>query len=505
MTAAPGGLAAGPAGATAALAPGGDSFLVPSIAIIGALFLGSALANALGGAAWLLAVFWLPAALYLAFQAPLHLAVRVFLLLALVLESADEAAGNGYWVPPLTPASTIFYYGLNRFTGISALSVSMFHLLAVALFVRGRRARRPRGYVHAPKEAICALAVLFFAVVTMELYGLARGGRLQPSFWQVIQPLCLPIVGLAFMYAVRGTRDLRALAEIVVCAAVTKGLLVVWVYEVVCRPLNVKPFFATTHSDSVTFDAALLILAAIAVELRDRRSVRRFILIGAFLVVAVVMNNRRLAFVGMVGGAAALFAYLRKDGLRKRMGRLVLVMSPFLAGYVVVGGHSPHPLFAPAALVVSIFEQKDRSSGMRDIENYNLITTMRQMPIVGPGLGFEYQEAVTADNIAGVFSLYRYIGHNSVLWLLSVGGYLWFVLIWMIYAVHSFFASRAYRLARTGTERAASLAAAAVLVVCLAQNWGDMGFHSYVNLMIFSVAFTVAAKVCALRDTRSGM
>jgi hypothetical protein len=98
------------------------------------------------------------------------------------------------------------------------------------------------------------LKVFAITLAVMELYGVfLRGGQGQPSYWQLIHPVSLVLASAAMLYSIRGPRDFRALGTIIVVSAVTKGLLVAWVYEVVCRPMNIRPFYATTHSDSVTF------------------------------------------------------------------------------------------------------------------------------------------------------------------------------------------------------------------------------------------------------------
>src|SRR5262249_24046674 len=160
------------------------------------------------------------------------------------------------------------------------------------------------------------------------------GGQGQPSYWQIIQLATMPFCALAFLYSVRGPRDFRALGTIIVVAALTKGLLVFWVYHVVCKPLGVVPFYATTHSDSVTFAIGTLIVASIMVEQRDKRSMWRALLVAPILMMAIVMNNRRLAFVGVGTGVFTTYALLRPSPFKKKLTKWLIALAPVFVVYV---------------------------------------------------------------------------------------------------------------------------------------------------------------------------
>jgi O-antigen ligase len=188
---------------------------------------------------------------------------------------------------------------------------------------------------------------------------------------------------------------------------------------------------------------------------------------------------------------------LRPSPFKRTLMRSLVFVLPVFAIYVRVGGTSDNAFFAPAALIHSVMSGEDRSSLTRDIENYNLIVTLRENKIFGPGFGSEYIEAVRADDISVGFSLYKFIAHNSVLWLWSLGGLVGFALLWMVYPVQAYFSARGYRLGRTPIERAAGLATLAGTATALAQDWGDMGFNSYTNVAMFAGCYAVAAKLCA--------
>jgi hypothetical protein len=477
---------------------GYDSFFWPSVGIILLVFFGSVLAEELGGAAIVLAFVWVPAVAYVFLRAPPHLGARLLFLLALFLEPPDEKAGAGYWVSPLKPASDAYFAGMQRM-GFTGISLPLVFFLSLALLFRASRGRKPKGYVAPPRQAVTTFVWFLGALLVLEAYGMIGGGSVKPSFWQLHHMLHLGVIGLTFLYAFRGPRDLRAIGTTVVVAAVAKGLLVFWVYEIVCRPLNVKPTYATTHSDSVLFGAALLVLGVDLLEHREKKRLLRLIYVGLFIVVSIVMNNRRLAFVGVAAGALAIFSALKTSPLKRKASKVGLVLAAVVSLYVWVGGHSKATVFAPAVLITSVIEQKDSSSESREIENYNLIATLKKHPILGPGFGHEYIEFVRAEDISEAFPMYKYIAHNSVLWLWSFGGLLGFAGLWMVHAVAALFAARGYRLAETPLERSAGLTALAVILVCMLQEWGDMGICAFSPTILLAASYAVGAKLCGAR------
>ncbi len=476
-----------------------DTFIWQSLLIVFVTFILAVIADQLGAAAPILVVLWGPAVFYVMFRLPPHITARILLLLGLVLESPDERPGNGYWTPPFVPASTIMYESLRKWLGIPGASFPLFPFLCLILYLRARKLKPRPGEVRPPPEAQKSLKYYVLGLIAFLAWGMLRGGQFQPAYWQLMVPFTTWLCALAFLYSVRTTADLRALGTVIVTAAVTKALQVIWVYEVVCRPLNIKPFHATTHSDSITFASAIIVAAAALFEQRSKENVRRMLWVVPLMILAIVMNNRRLAFVGVVGGVITAYALMRSGPTKKKITRALLIAAPFMFAYVKIGAKFPNnPLFMPAQQLASVTEQKDASSITRDIENYNLIVTLKSSRIFGTGFGHEYIEAVQADDIthgASAHLLYRYIPHNTVLGLWAYVGPAGMAILWIPFLTLAFFAARAYRLSQKPLERAACLSALGMTTSVLAQYWGDMGLYSYPATLAFSAAFAVVTKL----------
>jgi hypothetical protein len=473
-----------------------DPFFNESIILIGGLFSLSVIAGLMAGAAVALTIAWIPLFCYALFVAPVNITGRCLLLAGIFIEPPDMVPGSGYWISPLDAINETFYGSLKNVTGIPGLSVPLCFVCAGILYYRARRVPRYRDNPLPPVPAVKSLRYFVFALAAIEAYGVIRGGQFGPSFFQILHLMTRPLVAMALLYAIRGEEDVRAYGTIIVVVACARGLLVAWVYFIVCMPQGIAPEYATTHGDSVIFDAAVLVVVANHISVRTKRSLWRMLIVSVYMLAAITMNNRRLAFVGLGGGIVGMLLWLPPSPTKKRVMRSVVYLVPVFIGYVLYGADQKGPLYGPARLVLSVLSQEDTSSDSRNIENDNLVATLEEHPLTGTGFGWEYKEVVRLYDISEFFPLYRYIAHNTVLWLVSIGGAVGFFFLWRTYATAAFFSARGYLLALSDNDRAGALAGIGIVVVCIASDWGDQGLVSYPSLVIFGAVFAVASNVC---------
>ena len=454
-------------------------------------------------------VVWGPLLFWAMARQKLWKSLRTYLVLALFIEAFSEvmfrAKGEGgYWDSVMWPAAVAFYGTIKELSGLPGASLPVFFFVTVGLLGRAVWGRKSADWVAPPRFARNALLLFLGTVVALSVIGIARGGQIEWTFRQTIHMLQLPIVGLLFLYALRVPHDLAAVGTAFVLTAVVRSLLVVYVYVGVCVPQGItqlpgKPEWCTTHSDTVLFVTALVILFAHALEQRSKKVILRGLGLGAIIFLGIVLNNRRLAFVSL--GIAPLVIYLALDpSKRKRRVTMALaVVVPLLVGYVLVGSESTSDsaLLKPAKSIVSVLDQKDTSSLSRDIENENLIYTLSQSPIIVRGFGHEYLASPNNPpvDLSEVFQNYRLIAHNGVLWLWSLAGVVGFALLWLVYPLAGTLALRGYRAADTSLERSAALASLGGIAVCVVQIWGDQGLSSYMTLVTFGVCFAVASRL----------
>jgi hypothetical protein len=427
--------------------------------------------------------------------APPHRIALAFFFLAIVVDNPKEHPAEGNWTSPIYPLGLFLYENLNNLTGVSALRFSAADVLFAILFLAALLRTPRRDQVRAPPALHLALAAAWIAVVWMEAWGLGRGGDFKASLWQVRPLFWAPVIAYVLAAGLRGPRDHAAVGKAVVVAAVVKAASGAYYYFVVSRELGHYPQYATTHSDSVLFVMAAVIAVAYALEARTVRAALAAIAILAPVLLGVMVNGRRLAYVSLVGSIAAMVLMLPPGLVRRTARRVAVAGTPVAAGYLMVGWSSDHFLFAPARKVASLFSQADRSALMRDIENFNLVVCWKQHLYLGTGFGHEYDELTRPEGMQQVFSLYRYIAHNSVLWLENAGGYVGFTAFWALLVVLAYFAARAYRFARSPTDRAAALAALSVVVVFGVQAYGDMGLNSWTAMYFLGMGLALSSKL----------
>jgi hypothetical protein len=461
-----------------------------------------------------LILFWGPLLVWVMARHRVWKSLRIYLVLALFIEPFSEAmfkdmgevatGEGGYWDTVMWPAAVAYFGTLKEFAGIPGASLSVFFFVTVGLLYRAVRGKKAEGWTAPPKFARQAMVAFLGMVIALAALGIVRGGGVEAAFRQTIYLIQLPLVALLFLYALRVPEDLASVGTAFVTAAIARSLLVLYVYVGVCAPAGItrlpgKPEWCTNHSDSVLFVTALIILLAHALEQRTRKIVGRALLLAAPILLGLALNNRRLAFVSLAAAPLVIYLALKPSKRKRRVTWTLALAMPLMIGYVLVGSEiaSPSPLLKPAKLVVSVMDQKDSSSISRDIENENLIYTLRQSPVVPQGFGHQYQYSPNNPpvDLGPLFANFRLIAHNGVLWIWSLAGVVGFSLLWMIYPLGSTLALRAYRAARTPVERSASLAALGAIVVCVVQIWGDQGFNSYMTLVTFSVAFAVATRL----------
>ena len=100
------------------------------------------------------------------------------------------------------------------------------------------------------------------------------------------------------------------------------------------------------------------------------RSNRRWFMLPVLLVavMGLVINNRRLAIVGLLANVALIYLVLPRSQLKRSITRNILILLPLVGIYVAVGWQSNSAVFGPVRMLSSVLSKDDRSSGTRDIE-----------------------------------------------------------------------------------------------------------------------------------------
>jgi O-antigen ligase len=433
---------------------------------------------------------------------PLRWSVLTLLFLGATLEAPYEAFAEYRFRTPWYLAGTALLGNLNLVTHVAALKFSGFDVLVVYLLLvhAVRRLKRSRidggGYTPLPRPLLLGAVVSASTLLLFWAWGLVKGGDFGNSLWQMQKPLYVPVLIVVLHTGLRGSRDLPALAKVLLGAAVYRALLATYIHFTVLNADGSPMAFATTHGDSILFAAAVVLICVIWNERVELR--RRWLLIVPALVIleGMVANGRRLVWVSLAGAMAIVALISPWTAWKRRMARALIAGAPLAVLYLAAGWHSDAAVFRPAAMIRSVVESDtDSSSRWRDMENMNLVWNISAHPFFGIGFGHEYVEYRTLDSVAGAYPMYRYIPHNSVLGLFAFTGALGVAGIWSLLVATVFLAARAYHRAHRPADRAGALMCIVFVFLYVNQTYGDIGVGLWISPLTVAPAAVLAGKL----------
>jgi hypothetical protein len=495
------GLAVGLAGRVARLAAGprlGNAALLCGVGLVTA----GAAALARGGP-WLAAApVALCALLWVLWTVPLRWSVTASLFLVLSLDQTGDAMG--VWRSPAGVLGDLLKENLDKIFVGSGLKLSGFELLTLLLYAVAfwRRAhgdaKDTRGQEQTAGVLRGANLVFLAGLAYATVLGLATGGSTKFAIVQLRPLLHLPALYLLFHLTYRGAADHLTLAKLILVTATLKAGLAVWVDR------NIAPYammrkweFSTSHGDSILFAVAMLVVITHLMERPDRRRLIQAALWLPPIAWGTLHNHRRLAYLAMGTALLCIYAISPWSGWKRRFTRAGLVLVPAVALYLAVGWTSPQSaIFAPVRMLRTVSDAKvDRSTLYRDVENWNLASSIQEAPVLGRGFGHPFTEYIKGDDISRVFELYAIEPHNAVLGLLLFGGLFGFTTMWGLLGVGIYLAARAYRHAVVPEDRAAALTAMSAVVICAVLTFGDMGQVYSQYQVLLPLALVVAGKL----------
>ncbi|HMI92347.1 MAG TPA: O-antigen ligase family protein [Polyangiales bacterium] len=331
-----------------------------------------------------------------------------------------------------------------------------------------------------------SILLCFTGMFALWFWGILRGGSAYQTLFQTHSFLVQLLLALAVMTTCKTRAHVRMLGIVIVSAAVYRAGVLFTFYLSVAQYLPEKLPTLTDHADSVLFVVGLFIVLLNALERRTPDAMLCAVLMTAVMFTAMVMNNRRIAWLDVGAGFAATYLLMPKGPLKKRMTIALTAMSPLLVAYIAIGWGSPTGIFKPVGSISTMFgDNQDPSSIMRDIENYNLLRTLKGNPLLGSGWGHEYVEEVVAYSIADIFPQYRFLPHNSLLGIVAFTGLIGFTMIWQFVMVSNYMLARVCFESKDKVLRVAAHASLIAVITVIVQFWGDVGFnHLGVNCVL---------------------
>jgi uncharacterized membrane protein SirB2 len=406
--------------------------------------------------------------------------------------ATDKLLYCGYWRSPFQFFGPLFVSvpGL----GLFPWQIALLALAPLCLLRPGALRRRAPLLDGAIVLSFASLAVTF-------LWGVTRGGSAYNAYYQLWRFLVALLVGLLVLSVIRSSRDVKGLGTTVVLAALVRATLAMYFYwEVVRGRIDPIPPYMTTHDDTLLFVAGIVIVLSWALA-RERASAwMGAALATAYIVYAVILNDRRLAWIEILLALVLMYFVLPRGRVHRRVNRALLFAAPVLVVYVIVGWGRQGGIFEPVHALSTAGSNDDSSSLARQEEIRNLLYTLSVAgnPLLGTGWGMPYQKLTSVyANFGPEWWQYLYMPHNSLLAIAVFGGLVGLGGIWLVVPVAAFLAMRGYRGVTDPIGRAGAMAALCILPAYGAQCYGDLGFQSLTGGLVLGVALGVAGKMSA--------
>ena len=432
---------------------------------------------------------------------PLRVPMLTLLVLAWALEVPGDSFADGLVKTPWRMVGALLFGRLNQTLPIEPLVVSGFDLLVILMFgvLAYRHHHRSMidrtGWVDAPAPIRSFAWLSIVAVAWMCLWGALHGGSPRFMFWQGLRWAYIPIVYALMRQALRGMPDAVIVGKLLLGVGLFRAgeaiLFRSWYPSVDVMA------FATTHFDSVLFATCLAILGALLLEMPSPTTFRLALVLSPIYYWAIRANNRRLAYADLALIAVVFWFITPWRPLKRRVARILTLGALPILLYAGVGWNSDARAFGPVQKFRSMLDPKaDSSTLWRELENYNLVYTYHESPLLGLGFGRPFHEHIKLPDVTGSYELEPYVPHNSVVGLWAFGGLLGFSLLWAIFPVGFFFTARAYRWASTPMERVTALGAAAAQICYLIQGYADLGFGSWGPVFTVATSYALVGKIC---------
>jgi O-Antigen ligase len=416
--------------------------------------------------------------------------VLCVLLFVAWTEESRPLMYEGHWKSPLQVMNPLV-------TSLPGVHLSPWQLFLLALwplcvFSRGRGFRRSL-----PLD-VAGFVGLASIMVTL-IWGLVRGGSAYQAYFQLNPLVTALLFGVLLFSVVGSSGDLRALGLTVLAAALTRGALVFYFYYALVRGrMDPPPAYMTCHEDSLLFVAAILVVLSWAIARRTWTAWISVGLVSTFLLWAVVLNARRIAWIEVILVVSFAYLLLPRGALRRRWNLSLTFLTPVLLLYVLIGWGRQEPYFEPLRALSTAGSNEDLSSLARLEEMRNLIFTLSRggNPLLGRGWGQEYLKMTSVyANFDNTWSQYRYQPHNSLLGVAAFGGFVGLFGMWLAVPVTALLGTRGYHTAKRPVVRAAGMAAVCILPAFAAQCYGDIGLQQISCTLFLGMAMGVAAKL----------
>ena len=422
---------------------------------------------------------------------------RLVVAVMVMFVAADDRASTPYadlWTSPVQHVANFWFHTIKTSVPFAPIPLAPMAIVPAIMLVRAATNRTgPRmertmvtpivpGFGKLLLGAICAIPI-------MMAWGYVRGGSVQQMYYQTFGVvIALSMCGAVARVATPGLA--RLVFRLIVILAIYRALVAIYIYLTIARHLaGEPPLYLTSHYDSVLWVIALVWVIATFVE-RDDRSSFWLATRGQS---PARPGNRGQQSTSRLGhrswrnclSSVTATKSVRSVCVRSQSWRSRSWFSTWLSDLSRPSRGYSHPFSRSKSVVTG----DDRSSQTHDIENYNLVSTMRFNFPASLGYGNPYIESVVGDDISVAFPQYRHLPHNSLLGMFMLVGPVGVALLLspLVFGVACSHWLRRFR-PISGDVQVQTTAIMAVWIGFLVGAWGDLGLFTTLPSALVGVA-----------------
>jgi hypothetical protein len=281
------------------------------------------------------------------------------------------------------------------------------------------------------------LAFTFFVLLGF-VQGINSGGDRNVALWEMRPLLYVPLFYVLITQLLTTRVQYVRLFMVAMVAVFVHALVAINYFRKLPAIEKYELESLGEHGASIHIDAMLLLLLALLLIKGCSRTLRVLVFLLAIpCTIAYVMAERRAAIVALAAGVVMLSLVLHKRNRRAFwwfVPSVIVVTLVYLAAFwsaqseIGFAAQAIKSVIAPDQL-----SEADRSSDLyRQIENYDLSFTIKQAPVTGLGFGHPFSQPIPLPDIS-FYEFYRYIPHNSVLWIWIQTGFFGFVSMFFLF------------------------------------------------------------------------
>jgi hypothetical protein len=354
------------------------------------------------------------------------------------------------------------------------------------------------------------LLVLTALVAWAVAFGLSQGGDRTAAMWETRGLFMLLPLYFVAVNVLRTRADLRMLSLVLGVA------LFVACFETLYRHFTyIRGSYSLGTSTDLAFAHEVAIFAAalafyLLTQCLWSTSPWRTVLCGLLTIIplsALIVTHRRAGMIALDASLILLALTLLRTDVRRFL-VIVPLATIVIAGLLAVTWNEPGGLGQPARSVQTVIGTGERaedvsSDDYREREAANVRANILAKPVQGLGFGREYSFPNALPDLSGFWPMYRYLPHNSVLWVWMKGGVLAFIALLFLFALAMNRSAQLFISLGDPPLRTAALTAGACMLMFAVFAYTDLGLVTPAAVFFFGLTLGVIGALGRFTTTSS--